>query len=324
MCGGCGWKTGVYTCDTWVVDALKDVSLSAADLAAALQRSSVSTLSLSMCGIDGAGAVRLARALTGNTTAQTLDLGWNAIGDEGGLALAAALPASNLSRLDLRACSLGSATAERLCEAVRRSGAGGDDAAAGGRVVEVLIAGNSAIPAEQVAAIDAAVTRNVEEALCLRCGEIGHTVADVGWCSLADDDDADGSSAPFSGAAQQPPPLFATGLPWPSPFSGTGLPQPKRSQLPPAPPPTAPPQAATTAAAQGGAAAAAVAEDGGRVLLAALSDAMDADLLLDEIAIVANLQDFSPSPTGDHTSGGAEAPSRHFVVVEHKLASVQR
>ena len=51
--------------------------------------------------------------------------------------------------------------------------------------------------------IDAAVARNVEEALCLRCGEIGHTVADVGQCSLADGDDADGSSAPLSVARSE-------------------------------------------------------------------------------------------------------------------------
>jgi hypothetical protein len=53
--------------------------------------------SLSMAGVHAEAATRLARILRGNSCVQTLDLGWNTIGDEAGAAIASALPYTQAS-----------------------------------------------------------------------------------------------------------------------------------------------------------------------------------------------------------------------------------
>lgn len=227
----------MYTCDTWVADAVSDAAVSETALATALRRSNLVTLSLSMCGIDGAAAARLGRALHGNTTAQTLDLGWNPIGDEGASALAATLPSTRVSRLDLRACSLSDATAQKLCAAI--AGDVPHTAAATGQVVEVLLSGNGAISAAQLEAVEAATERNRRNALCLRCGELGHIMAEESRCPLATNNDAVAVAA----TALEVPSLAATGL---AAMAKTAS-VPTRCAQPSQPPP---PAAVTAAATQ--------------------------------------------------------------------------
>ena len=50
-----------------------------------------------MAGVHAEAATRLARILRGNSCVQTLDLGWNTIGDEAGAAIASALPYTQAS-----------------------------------------------------------------------------------------------------------------------------------------------------------------------------------------------------------------------------------
>ena len=44
MCGGCGWKVGEYSCDTWLLDGLKAAGEDEVALAAALQQSALTTV----------------------------------------------------------------------------------------------------------------------------------------------------------------------------------------------------------------------------------------------------------------------------------------
>lgn len=99
MCGGCGWNVGVY--DSWCADTLRGHG-NAANLAAALSKSNVAVLDLDMAGLNAAAATTLAAALRGNRSVTSINMGWNAVGDEGAAALADALPGAAVGSIDLR------------------------------------------------------------------------------------------------------------------------------------------------------------------------------------------------------------------------------
>ena len=98
---------------------------------------------------------------SGTAALRRVDLGWNAVGDGGATALAAALPESGLTSLDLRANSVTDAGAAALTAAVGRAES----------LVELAFTGNklSEAAAERLAQ---AVGRNRERSLCLDCGEV--------------------------------------------------------------------------------------------------------------------------------------------------------
>ena len=105
---------------------------------------------------------------SGTAALRTIDLSWNAAGDTGARALAAALPESGLTSLNLHANYITDAGAAALTEAVGRAES----------LVELAITGNklSEAAAEGLAQ---AVGRNRERALCLDCGEVTTALAPV-------------------------------------------------------------------------------------------------------------------------------------------------